>query len=150
MKTRNKLERKINDSYKTYKRYYREQVAKGFSMNSPMYTKREYKALYERNIGSGIKNFNRVVVQDQRTFLRSNIDKLYDMVNSQFDILFPGESKSDFMKDLLKESRDLSYTYKDPKTGKVSVNYAKTRRQSIYMELLYLGFTPPEEDGGAY
>lgn len=150
MKTRNKLERRINESYKTYKQYYKEAVAKGYSMNSPMYTKKEYAITYKRNMGKGIKNINREAVRYQRTFIKSKEDRLFEAVNTQFDTLFPDESKSDFMKDLLKKSTDLSYTYKDPKTGKITIEYAHTRRQAIYMELLYLGFEPTSKDGGAY
>lgn len=150
MKTRNKLERRINESYKTYKKYYKEAVAKGYSMNSPMYTKKEYDVVYKRNMDSHFKNVNRLMIQRQRTFIKSKEDRLFEAVNTQFDTLFPGESKSDFMKDLLKKSTDLSYTYRDPKTGKITIEYAHTRRQAIYMELIYLGFEPTSKDGGSY
>ena len=62
MKTRNILERRIEESYNRYKKLYREQQAKGFSLEK-MKSKKEYAAIYKDNIGLGRKNIANFISQ---------------------------------------------------------------------------------------
>ena len=84
MKTRNILERRIDESYNRYKKLYREQQDKGFSLEK-MFSKKEYSSIYKDNIGLGRKNIARDLVYDQRLFIKGEeqLEKAVEDLSSE-------------------------------------------------------------------
>ena len=146
MKTRNILERRIDESYKSYKKLYREQAEKGFSLEK-MFNKKEYSSIYKDNIGLGKKNIARDLVYDQRLFVKG--DKQLETVVEDLSNVYTDMTKTQIRNKLLKESNTLDYKYRD-KDGNIITSQAKSKKQALYMNLKYLGISLFDEEEEVY
>lgn len=146
MKTRNILERRIDESYKSYKKLYREQSEKGFSLEK-MFNKKEYSSIYKDNIGLGKKNIARDLVYDQRLFVKG--DKQLETVVEDLSNVYTDMTKTQIRNKLLKESNTLDYKYRD-KDGNIITSQAKSKKQALYMNLKYLGISLFDEEEEVY
>lgn len=146
MKTRNILERRIEESYKRYKKLYREQEEKGFSLEK-MKSKKEYAAIYKDNIGLGRKNIARDMVYDQRIFIKG--EEQLEKAVEDLSKVYTDMTKNEIRNKLLKESDTLEYKYKD-KQGNIITNHAWSKKQALYMNLKYLGISLFDEEEEVY
>ena len=146
MKTRNILERRIDESYKRYKQLYREQAEKGFSLEK-MFSKKEYSSIYKDNVGLGKKNIARDLVYDQRLFVKG--DKQLETVVEDLSNVYTDMTKTQIRNKLLKESNTMDYKYRD-KDGNIIISQAKSKKQALYMNLKYLGISLFDEEEEVY
>ena len=109
MKTRNILERRIEESYNRYKKLYREQQDKGFSLEK-MKSNKEYAAIYKDNIGIGRKNIARDMVYDQRVFIKG--EEQLEKAVEDLSKVYTDMTKNEIRSKLLKDSNTLEYKYK--------------------------------------
>lgn len=146
MKTRNILERRIEESYNRYKKLYREQKDQGYSLERMM-SKKEYSAIYKENMGLGKKNIARSMVYDQRVFVQGE-EQLKRAVEDLSKI-HPDMSKKEIRNKLLKDSNTLEYKY-ITKEGDIITDIAYSKKQALYMNLKYLGISMFDEEEEVY
>ena len=146
MKTRNILERRIDESYNRYKKLYREQQDKGFSLER-MFSKKEYSSIYKDNIGLGRKNIARDLVYDQRLFIKG--EEQLEKAVEDLSKVYTDMTKTEIRNKLLKESNTLEYKYKN-KEGNIVIERAYSKKQALYMNLKYLGISLFDEEEEVY
>lgn len=146
MKTRNILERKIEESYNRYKKLYREQADKGFSLEK-MSSKKEYAIVYKKSIGLHRKNFARDMVYDQRVFIKGDVQ--LEKAVEDLSKIYTDMSKTEIRNKLLKDSNNLDYKYIN-KEGNIITGRAYSKRQALYMNLKYLGISLFDEEEEVY
>lgn len=146
MKTRNILQRRIEESYQRYKKLYREQQDQGYSLER-MKSKKEYAAIYKENMGLGKKNIARSMVYDQRVFVQGEEQlkrAVEDLSKIHLDM-----TKKEIRNKLLKDSNTLEYKYRT-KEGDIITDSAYSKRQAIYMNLKFLGISLYDEEEEVY
>ena len=146
MKTRNILERRIEESYNRYKKLYREQADKGYSLEK-MKSKKEYAAIYKENIGLGRKNIARDMVYDQRIFVQG--EEQLEKAVEDLSKVYTDMTKTEIRNKLLKDSNTLDYKYKT-KEGNIITERAYSKKQALYMNLKYLGISFFDEEEEVY
>ena len=146
MKTRNILERRIDESYNRYKKLYREQQDKGFSLER-MFSKKEYSSIYKDNIGLGRKNIARDLVYDQRLFIKG--EEQLEKAVEDLSKVYTDMTKNEIRNKLLKESNTLEYKYRN-KEGNIVIERAYSKKQALYMNLKYLGISLFDEEEEVY
>lgn len=146
MKTRNILERRIDESYNRYKKLYREQQDKGFSLER-MFSKKEYSSIYKDNIGLGRKNIARDLVYDQRLFIKG--EEQLEKAVEDLSKVYTDMTKTEIRNKLLKESNTLEYKYRN-KEGNIVIDRAYSKKQALYMNLKYLGISLFDEEEEVY
>lgn len=146
MKTRNILERRIDESYNRYKKLYREQQDKGFSLER-MFSKKEYSSIYKDNIGLGRKNIARDLVYDQRLFIKG--EEQLEKAVEDLSKVYTDMTKTEIRNKLLKESNTLEYKYRN-KEGNIVIERAYSKKQALYMNLKYLGISLFDEEEEVY
>ena len=146
MKTRNILQRRIDESYNRYKKLYREQQDKGFSLER-MFSKKEYSSIYKDNIGLGRKNIARDLVYDQRLFIKG--EEQLEKAVEDLSKVYTDMTKNEIRNKLLKESNTLEYKYRN-KEGNIVIERAYSKKQALYMNLKYLGISFFDEEEEVY
>ena len=146
MKTRNILERRIDESYNRYKKLYREQQDKGFSLEK-MFSKKEYSSIYKDNIGLGRKNIARDLVYDQRLFIKG--EEQLEKAVEDLSKVYTDMTKTEIRNKLLKESNTLEYKYRNEE-GNIVIGSAYSKKQALYMNLKYLGISLFDEEEEVY
>ena len=137
MKTRNILQRRIDESYNRYKKLYKEQKDKGFSLER-MFSKKEYTSIYKDNIGLGRKNIARDLVYDQRIFVQG--EEQLEKAVEDLSKVYTDMTKNEIRNKLLKDSNTLDYKYRN-KEGNIITERAYSKKQALYMNLKYLGIS---------
>lgn len=146
MKTRNILQRRIDESYNRYKKLYKEQKDKGFSLER-MFSKKEYTSIYKDNIGLGRKNIARDLVYDQRIFVQG--EEQLEKAVEDLSKVYTDMTKNEIRNKLLKDSNTLDYKYRN-KEGNIITERAYSKKQALYMNLKYLGISLFDEDEEVY